>query len=98
MIKNKFKEREDFQKYILENLRDNNGFIVRDSKKNFNSNYAMDLDLLFEFLNDTQKETMDKLEKIYKNNLKTTIINHLNNEITKLDKNTKTPKRGVLMF
>lgn len=96
MIKNKFKEREDFQKYILENLRDNNGFIVRNSKTDFNRHYAMDLDLLFQFLNDTQRETMDKLKKIYKGNLKNTIVSYLNNEITKLDKNTKTPKRGVL--
>lgn len=96
MPRNIFREREDFQQYIIENLRDKNGFIVRNSKTDFNSHYAMDIELLFKFLNDTQKETMDKLQKIYKENLKDTILNHLNNEITKLDRNTKTPKRGVL--
>ena len=34
---------------------------------------------------------MEKLEKIYKDKTKETIINYLNKEITKLDTHTKTP-------
>jgi type I restriction enzyme R subunit len=96
MPKNVIKEKEDFQRYILDYLSDNNGYIIRDAKSDFNNHYAMDIELLFKFLYDTQYETMDKLEKIYKDKTKDTIINYLNNEITKLDKNTKTAKRGLL--
>ena len=98
MPRNVLKETQDFQTYILERLRDDNRFIVRNSKTDFNSHYAMDFEILFKFLNDTQKETMDKLEKIYKSNLKETIISHLNNEITKLDRNTKTPWHNITSF
>lgn len=96
MPKNVIKEKEDFQRYILDYLKDNNGYVIRTAKSDFNSHYAMDIELLFKFLYDTQPETMDKLEKIYKDKTKDTIINYLNNEITKLDKNTKTAKRGLL--
>ena len=58
---------------------------MRDAKTCFNSHYAMDIELLFQFLNDTQADTMEKLEKIYKDKTKETIINYLNKEITKLD-------------
>ena len=90
------KEKEDYQRYILDYLSDNNGYIIRNAKSDFNSHYAMDIELLFKFFYDTQPETMEKLEKIYKDKTKDTIVNYLNNEITKLDKNTKTPKRGLL--
>lgn len=96
MPKNVLKEKEDFQRYILDYLHDENGYLIRNSKTDFNSHYAMDIELLFQFLYDTQAETMAKLEKIYKDSKRDTIINHLNNEITKIDNNTKTPKRGVL--
>ena len=90
------KETEDYQRYILDYLSNNNGYIIRDAKSDFNSHYAFDIELLFKFLYDTQAQTMEKLEKIYKDKTKDTIINYLNNEITRLDKNTKTPRRGLL--
>ncbi len=96
MPKNVLREKEDFQRYILDYLQNENGYLIRSSKTDFNSHYAMDIELLFQFLYDTQAETMEKLEKIYKEGTRDTIINHLNNEITKIDNNTKTPKRGVL--
>lgn len=46
------REKEDFQKLILEYLENENGYIRRDSK-NFNAGFAMDTDILFKFLNDT---------------------------------------------
>lgn len=91
MPKNVIKEKEDFQRYILDYLKNKNGYVVRDAKTCFNSHYAMDIELLFQFLNDTQADTMEKLEKIYKDKTKETIINYLNKEITKLDTHTKTP-------
>lgn len=96
MPKNVIREKEDYQRYILDFLRDNNGYIIRNAKTDFNSHYAMDIKLLFKFLNDTQLETMEKLRKIYKENAEDTIINYLNNEITKISNNTKMPKRGLI--
>ena len=63
MPKNVIKEKEDFQRYILDYLKNKNGYVVRDAKTCFNSHYAMDIELLFQFLNDTQADTMEKLEK-----------------------------------
>ena len=47
------------------------------AKIDFNSSYAMDIELLFKFLKDTQPETMDQLEKIYEEKTRDIIINHL---------------------
>lgn len=96
MPKNVITEKKDYQKYILDYLQNNNDYIIRNAKTDFNSHYAMDIELLFDFFNDTQSEVMEKLQKIYKDKTKETIINHLNNEITKLNNSTRTPKRGLL--
>ena len=76
------KEKEDYQKYILEALSEDNGYQVRPSAA-FSAGYAMDVDVLFAFLEDTQKETLIRLEKLYKDKTKTTILNYINNEINK---------------
>ena len=77
MPKNVIKEKEDFQRYILDYLKNKNGYVVRDAKTCFNSHYAMDIELLFQFLNDTQADTMEKLEKIYKDKTKAVSYTHL---------------------
>ena len=76
------KERADYQAYILEMLEKENGYIVRPSTK-FDAGYAMDPELLFQFLNDTQPEAMVKLTKLYKDKTQTTVLNYINNEINK---------------
>ena len=76
------KERADYQAYILEMLEKENGYIVRPSTK-YDAGYAMDPELLFAFLNDTQPEVMEKLTKLYKDKTQTTILNYINNEINK---------------
>lgn len=76
------KERTDYQAYILEMLRDNNGYQVR-SAENFDAGYGMDVELLFDFLNDTQSEAMVKLEKLYRDKTRQTVLNYINNEINK---------------
>ena len=68
------KERTDYQAYILEMLRDNNGYQVR-SAENFDAGYGMDVELLFDFLNDTQSEAMVKLEKLYRDKTRQTVLN-----------------------
>ena len=43
MPKNVIKEKEDFQRYILDYLKNKNGYVVRDAKTCFNSHYAMEM-------------------------------------------------------
>lgn len=78
----------EYQKFIIERLSEDNGYIVRKAS-NYDRLFAADRELLFKFLNDTQAETMDKLRKIYKDDLEDTIINFINTEITK--------RRGFLL-
>jgi len=49
----------------------------------YNAAYAMDTALLFSFLENTQKDTLERLEKIYKEKTHQTILNYINNEINK---------------
>lgn len=72
----------DYQHYFMERLEQDNGYLIRDAK-NFDRLYALDKELLFKFLNDTQPEKMAALKKVYKDNLETTLINYINNEATK---------------
>ena len=72
----------EYQKFLLERLEKDNGFIVRKASS-FDRYYAMDREMLFKFLNDTQPETMDYLRKIYKGDLEETIVSFINTETTK---------------
>lgn len=78
----------EYQKFLLERLEKDNGYVVRKAS-NFDRYFAVDREMLFKFLNDTQPETMDYLRKIYKADLEETIINFINAETTK--------KRGSLI-
>ncbi|MBT1028389.1 restriction endonuclease [Streptococcus salivarius] len=73
------KERYDFQQWIIKDLKEKNGYIQRDTAQ-YNPRLAMDVDLLWDFLMETQKETMDYLLKKLN---KDTIINLINKEIVK---------------
>ena len=76
------KEKTDYQAYILEMLRDENGYQVR-SADSFGPGYGMDTELLFAFLEATQKDALTRLEKLYKDKTRQTILNYINNEINK---------------
>lgn len=76
------REKEDYQKYILEMLRDENGYEIRPAAA-FSAGYGMDVEMLFSFLEETQKDTLVRLEKLYKDKTRTTILNYINNEINK---------------
>lgn len=78
----------DYQAFILDKLKLENGFIIRKAS-NYDRYFALDRELLFKFLNDTQPETMEVLSKIYKDKLEETIISYINSETTK--------KRGSLI-
>lgn len=76
------KERKDYQAYILEMLKTNNDYKIR-SADDYDAGYGMDVELLFDFLNDTQSEAMVKLEKLYRDKTRQTVLNYINNEINK---------------
>lgn len=77
-----------YQHFIIDYLKTNNGYLVR-KDKNFDRLYAMDREMLFKFLKDTQPNEMEVLSKIYKTDLEETLINYINTEMTK--------KRGNLL-
>lgn len=73
------KERYDFQQWIIKDLKEKNGYIQRDAAQ-YDPRLAMDVDLLWDFLMETQEDTMDYLLKKLN---KDTIINLINKEIVK---------------
>ena len=72
----------DYQKFLLERLEKDNGFVVRKAVK-YDRFFAIDREMLFKFLNDTQIETMNYLRKIYKDDLEDTVVSFINAETTK---------------
>ena len=78
----------DYQKYIINKLINDNGYILR-KDKDFDRLFALDREVLFKFLYDTQPDEMESLAKIYKTDLEDTIVNFINNEATK--------KRGSIL-
>ena len=62
---NFFKERYDYQRYIIDYLVNKNKFIERDSKKYYNSIYAMDTELLLQFLVDTHPDKIKAIRVVY---------------------------------
>ncbi|MGM9581405.1 MAG: type I restriction endonuclease subunit R [Anaerovibrio sp.] len=71
-----------YQHFIMDYLKTNNGYVVR-KDKDFDRLYAMDKELLFKFLHDTQPEEMAELRKIYKQDLEETLVSYINMETTK---------------
>ena len=72
----------EYQKFILEHLHQDNGYIIRDAK-NYDRLFAVDREMLFQFLQNTQPDKMETLSKIYKADLQDTIVNYINQEVTK---------------
>lgn len=93
---NFFKERKDYQRYIIDYLVDENKFIERyDNQGHFNQIYAMDTELLIKFLEETQSEKMEQIRKIHEN-ANELIIKRINAEITKSDSSLiQRLKKGV---
>ena len=72
----------EYQAEILGILRDKNGYIIRKSA-DFDRRFALDREMLFGFLNDTQPETMEYLRKIHNDKLEDIVISFINSECTK---------------
>ncbi|MCD8308251.1 MAG: DEAD/DEAH box helicase family protein [Clostridia bacterium] len=72
----------EYQRYIIDTLVAENGYTERKSS-NYDKKFALDREMLFKFLNDTQPDTMAKLKNVFKDKTEETIINTINNEIVK---------------
>lgn len=71
-------ERYEYQQEIIDHLVNENGYVKR-SHQEFDKKYALDRELLFQFLKDTQPDMLDELGKIFGDDLEETIINTINN-------------------
>ena len=72
----------EYQHFIMDRLSQDNGYIVRKATS-YDRLFAMDRELLFQFLNDTQPDEMEALRKIYKADLGDTLVSFINAEVTK---------------
>ena len=72
----------EYQHFIMDRLSQDNGYIVRKAAS-YDRLFAMDRELLFQFLNDTQPDEMEALRKIYKSDLEDTLVSFINAEVTK---------------
>lgn len=72
----------EYQHFIMRYLEKHNGYLIRDAK-NYDRLHAIDRELLFKFLNDTQPDAMERLRRIYKGDLEDTIVGLINTEETK---------------
>ena len=72
----------EYQHFIMRYLEKHNGYIIRNAK-NYDRLHAIDRELLFQFLNDTQPDAIERLSRIYKGDLEETIVGLINTEVTK---------------
>ena len=70
-----------YQHEIMDYLQSVNGYRIR-KDSNFDRYYAMDRELLFEFLNKSQPDVMAGLYKIFKTNTENTIVSVINETVT----------------
>ena len=75
---NNIQSEKEYQAFILDYLHNQNGYVIR-TNANFDRFNAIDKELLFKFLDDTQPKQMETLRKLYKSDLESTLINYINN-------------------
>jgi type I restriction enzyme R subunit len=76
-------EKSDYQRLILDELRDRNGYVIRNAQTDWSADFAMDTGLLFQFLEETQPGEMAKLRKFYGDKTEKTVVSYINREIMK---------------
>lgn len=64
----------DFQELIIEHLVNDNGYTRREAKTSYDPVRAMDVDMLFDFLDSTQPEEMEKLHALYNGGSRDTVL------------------------
>lgn len=72
----------EYQRFIIDKLVSGNGYTERKSVK-FDRKFAIDRELLFKFLDDTQPDAMANIRKAYKEATEDTVVNFINAEIIK---------------
>lgn len=91
---NKILTEKQYQRYIINKLTDKSVGYVERTDANFDRYFAMDKELLFKFLEDTQKDEVDALRKIYKDKFEETLVSYINTRITSTSL-IETLKHGV---
>lgn len=71
----------DFQRLIIDSLVESGEYVERDSKHDYDPVYAMDTELLFDFLEQTQHDSMERLRSIYDGGYQATVLNVIDQEI-----------------
>lgn len=79
---NEILSEKEYQRFIMERLKKDNGYVVRKATS-YDRLFAMDRELLFQFLNETQPDEIEALRKIYKSDLEDTLVSFINAEVTK---------------
>lgn len=79
---NKILSELEYENYIIDILHQQNNYVVRPNKA-FDPKTAIDREMLFAFLKETQNETLEALYNVYHENTQDTIVNFINAEITK---------------
>ena len=69
-----------YQRFIIDYLVNNNGYVERNASS-YDCHFALDRELLFSFLNETQPDEVASLKKIFKDEFEDTIVNYINNKI-----------------
>ena len=84
-----------YQKEIMDYLQSVNGYRIR-KDTDFDRLFAMDREILFEFLKKSQPDVMDELYKIFKTDTEETIVNVINETVTSSKSSlVETLKNGV---
>jgi len=71
---------QSFQSLIKEYLINDNGF-AESFNSGYDVHYAIDVDMLFSFLERTQEKSMNRLKEIYKTNYRSKILENLDREL-----------------
>ena len=71
----------DFQEHVISRLVEGNGYRRRVASTSYDPVRAMDPDLLFEFLEATQGEALERLHAIYDGGLRQTVLNKIADSI-----------------
>ena len=71
----------EYQTFLLNKLKDENGYLIRKANS-YDRLYAVDKDLLIQFLDDTQPKKMEQLRKVYKAETEDTIVAAINTAVT----------------
>lgn len=87
------KETKDYQRLIINYLCHVNGYRERPSSR-YHAGLAMDTELLFEFLEATQQDTMESLRNMYGDHTEETILHLINAEVNRM--NGKLISRGLI--